>query len=102
PGAQELQQELTALGATVTITACDAADRHALTSVLDDIPAEHPLTAVVHTAGVLDDTVLADLTAERLEKVLRPKVDAAWNLHELTKDHDLEAFVLYSSVAGLI
>ncbi|MEU3241134.1 KR domain-containing protein, partial [Streptomyces anthocyanicus] len=101
-GAQELQQELTALGATVTITACDAADRHALTSVLDDIPAEHPLTAVVHTAGVLDDTVLADLTAERLEKVLRPKVDAAWNLHELTKDHDLEAFVLYSSIAGLI
>ncbi|WP_405192639.1 SDR family NAD(P)-dependent oxidoreductase [Streptomyces anthocyanicus] len=102
PGAQELQQELTALGATVTITACDAADRHALTSVLDDIPAEHPLTAVVHTAGVLDDGLLSSLTEERLADVLRPKVDAAWNLHELTKDHDLEAFVLYSSVAGLI
>nr|WTC12093.1 SDR family NAD(P)-dependent oxidoreductase [Streptomyces anthocyanicus] len=102
PRAQELQQELTALGATVTITACDAADRHALTSVLDDIPAEHPLTAVVHTAGVLDDGLLSSLTEERLADVLRPKVDAAWNLHELTKDHDLEAFVLYSSVAGLI
>ncbi|WTC47703.1 SDR family NAD(P)-dependent oxidoreductase [Streptomyces anthocyanicus] len=102
PGAQELQQELTALGATVTITACDAADRHALTSVLDDIPAEHPLTAVVHTAGVLDDGLLSSLTEERLADVLRPKVDAAWNLHELTKDHDLEAFVLYSSIAGLI
>ncbi|WUU45324.1 SDR family NAD(P)-dependent oxidoreductase [Streptomyces anthocyanicus] len=102
PGAQELQHELTALGATVTITACDAADRHALTSVLDDIPAEHPLTAVVHTAGVLDDGLLSSLTEERLADVLRPKVDAAWNLHELTKDHDLEAFVLYSSVAGLI
>ncbi|MFJ3890891.1 type I polyketide synthase [Streptomyces rubrogriseus] len=102
PGARELQQELTALGATVTIAACDAADRNALTSLLHTIPAEHPLTAVVHTAGTLDDTVLADLTAERLEAVLRPKVDAAWNLHELTKDLDLEAFVLYSSVAGLI
>ncbi|WP_333758177.1 SDR family NAD(P)-dependent oxidoreductase, partial [Streptomyces sp. ISBFB 2968] len=102
PGAQELQHELTALGATVTITACDAADRHALTSVLDDIPAEHPLTAVVHTAGVLDDGLLSSLTEERLADVLRPKVDAAWNLHELTKDHDLEAFVLYSSIAGLI
>ncbi|MFD8542191.1 SDR family NAD(P)-dependent oxidoreductase, partial [Streptomyces rubrogriseus] len=102
PGARELQQELTALGATVTIAACDAADRNALTSLLHTIPAEHPLTAVVHTAGTLDDGLLSSLTEERLAGVLRPKVDAAWNLHELTKDLDLEAFVLYSSVAGLI
>ncbi|MEU8775882.1 type I polyketide synthase [Streptomyces sp. NPDC048606] len=101
-GATELRDELTGLGAEVTVAACDVTDRESLAGVLAAIPAEHPLTGVVHTAGVLDDTVLSDLTPERLEKVLAPKVDAAWNLHELTKDLDLSAFVLYSSIAGLI
>ncbi|WP_323188304.1 SDR family NAD(P)-dependent oxidoreductase [Streptomyces sp. NBC_00249] len=102
PGAEELRAELTALGAAVTVAACDVTDRESLAGVLAAIPAEQPLTGVVHTAGVLDDTVLSDLTPERLEQVLLPKVDAAWNLHELTKDLDLSAFVLYSSIAGLI
>ncbi|MGJ6970069.1 type I polyketide synthase, partial [Streptosporangium sp. G11] len=96
PGARELESELTELGAAVSLVACDAADHAALRAVL----AEHPVTAVVHTAGVLDDGVIGSLTGEQLERVLRPKADAAWNLHELTRDRELTAFVLYSSVAG--
>ncbi|GAA0370544.1 type I polyketide synthase [Streptomyces blastmyceticus] len=101
PGAEELAAELGALGAEVTWAACDAADRQALEQLLGTIPAEHPLTGVVHTAGVLDDGVIGSLTGERLDAVLRPKVDAAWNLHELTQGLDLSAFVLFSSAAGV-
>jgi acyl transferase domain-containing protein len=102
PGATELKDELTALGATVTLAACDAADRAALGKLLAKIPKRHPLCAVVHAAGVLDDATIGGLTAERLDAVLRPKVDAAWNLHELTRDLDLKAFVLFSSIAGVV
>nr|WP_086821561.1 type I polyketide synthase [Allokutzneria sp. NRRL B-24872] len=98
PGAAELAAELTSLGANVTVAACDAADRDALARVLAEVPKEHPVTTVVHAAGVLDDALITSLTPERLDAVLRPKVDAAWNLHELTSD--LEAFVLFSSAAG--
>ncbi|MCM9082282.1 type I polyketide synthase [Streptomyces spororaveus] len=100
-GAAELTAELTALGAEVRWAACDVADRAALESVLQDIPAEYPLTGVVHTAGVLDDGVVSSLTPERLSGVLRPKVDAAWNLHELTRGLGLSMFVLFSSAAGV-
>ncbi|MBQ6642411.1 MAG: KR domain-containing protein [Saccharopolyspora sp.] len=79
-------------------TAPGAAARELLASV----PGAHPLTAVVHTAGALDDGVLSALTPERLSAVLRPKVDAAWHLHELTADLDLAAFAVYSSVSGVL
>nr|WP_081916217.1 type I polyketide synthase [Saccharothrix sp. NRRL B-16314] len=102
PGAEELRAELTGLGAEVTVAACDVADREMLARVLDEVPAEHPLTAVVHTAGVLDDGAIPSLTPERVDAVLRPKVDAAWNLHELTEGADLAAFVLYSSATGIV
>ncbi|HZG03203.1 MAG TPA: SDR family NAD(P)-dependent oxidoreductase, partial [Streptomyces sp.] len=102
PGAAELRAELTAMGTTVTIAACDAADREALAAVLAAIPQEQPLTAVVHAAGLLDDGVVDALTPERLERVLRPKVDAALNLHELTAGLELDAFVLFSSIAGVL
>ncbi|WP_328643850.1 SDR family NAD(P)-dependent oxidoreductase [Streptomyces canus] len=101
-GAAELHAELTALGAEVRIVACDAADREAVAEVLAGIDPAHPLTAVIHSAGVLDDGVLKALTPERLATVLRPKVDGAWNLHELTRDADLAAFVLFSSMAGTV
>ncbi|MGW7008901.1 type I polyketide synthase, partial [Streptomyces sp. NPDC054933] len=100
-GAVELASDLGELGAEVTWAACDVADRESLADVLASIPAEHPLTAVVHTAGVLDDGVIDSLTPERVRNVLRPKADAALNLHELTRDLDLSAFVLFSSAAGV-
>ncbi|MEU3877285.1 type I polyketide synthase [Streptomyces sp. NPDC029704] len=101
PGAAQLHEELTALGAHVTVAACDTADRAALARLLADVPAGHPLTAVVHAAGVLDDGLLENLTPQSLDRVLRPKTDAAWNLHDLTRGTDLSAFVLFSSFAGV-
>ncbi|MFG3422678.1 SDR family NAD(P)-dependent oxidoreductase [Micromonospora sp. NPDC048063] len=99
-GVAELCADLEALGATVTVAACDVADRAAVAELLAAIPAEHPLTAVIHAAGVRDDGVISSLTPERMDGVLRPKVDAAWNLHELTANLDLKAFVSYSSLAA--
>ncbi|OMC52970.1 polyketide synthase [Mycobacterium sp. IS-2888] len=101
PGGAELMFELRAAGAHVELVACDAADREALAKVIADIPVQHPLTGVIHAAGVLDDAVVASLTPERVDAVLRAKVDAAWNLHELTRDLDVSAFVMFSSIAGL-
>ncbi|MFJ1991638.1 type I polyketide synthase [Streptomyces asiaticus] len=101
-GAAELKAELEGLGARVTVAACDVADREALAAVLNGLPQEFPLTAVVHTAGVLDDGVLDALTVQRAAGVLRPKVDAARNLHELTAGMELSAFVLFSSAAGTL
>ncbi|MEU2223392.1 SDR family NAD(P)-dependent oxidoreductase [Streptomyces sp. NPDC018347] len=98
PGAAPLRDELTALGAEVTLARCDAADRADLAALL----AAHDVRAVVHAAGVVDNGVLAGLDADRIDRVLRPKTDAAWNLHELTRDTDLSAFVLLSSAAGLL
>ncbi|MGW2113425.1 type I polyketide synthase [Streptomyces sp. NPDC001948] len=105
-GAERLVDELAELGAEAVVVACDAADREALAALLDAIPDSRPLTGVVHVAGVTDDGVLGSLTRERLDAVLRPKVDAAWNLHELTheltKDRQPAAFVLYSSFASVV
>ncbi|AQS67524.1 type I polyketide synthase [Streptomyces pactum] len=100
PGAAELAEELTRAGARVTFAACDIADRDQVSALLAGIPADQPLTAVLHTAGALDDGLIESLTAERTRAVLRPKVTGARNLHELTRDLDLSAFVLFSSMAG--
>ncbi len=102
PGVEELVTELTALGADVRVAACDVSDRAAVAALLESVPADAPLTAVVHTAGVVDDGTVETLTAEQVDRVLAPKVDAAWHLHELTRDLDLSAFVLFSSAGPLL
>jgi acyl transferase domain-containing protein/acyl carrier protein len=99
PGAAELAADLTALGARVRLAACDVADRTAVAGLLSTV--QPPVTAVIHAAGVTRDALVADVTKEQLDEVLRAKVDGAWNLHELTRDAGLRAFVLFSSAAGV-
>ncbi|WSY90942.1 SDR family NAD(P)-dependent oxidoreductase [Streptomyces sp. NBC_00873] len=99
-GVPELVAGLEALGAQVRVAACDVADRGRLAQLLGSL--ERPLTAVVHAAGVLDDGLVDSMTPEQLERVMRPKLDAALHLHELTVDMELSAFVLFSSITALI
>nr|ALP32042.1 CycB [Streptomyces sp. NCIB 11649] len=101
-GATELHTELTQAGAHITITACDTTNPSQLADLLTTIPTHTPLTAIIHTAGTLDDSVITTMTPTQLHNVLRPKVDAAWNLHHQTQHLNLTAFVLYSSVAGVL
>jgi polyketide synthase 1/15 len=102
-GAAALAAELTRAGAQVQLLSCDVADRAAVAGMLAQLAQQcPPLRGVIHAAGVLDDGVITSLTPERLEAVLRAKVDAAWNLHELTRDLDLSMFLLCSSIAATV
>ncbi|WP_069773798.1 type I polyketide synthase, partial [Streptomyces sp. LUP30] len=98
PEAAALEAELTGLGARVQVAACDVADREALAGLLTD----RRIDTVVHTAGAVDDGILPSLTAERLSKVLRPKVDAVVNLYELVRGTGVRRIVLFSSIAGIL
>ncbi|WP_312847787.1 SDR family NAD(P)-dependent oxidoreductase, partial [Streptomyces sp. WAC 01325] len=98
PGACELVAELEQLGARVGVRACDVADRESLAAVLDGVD----LSGVVHAAGVLDDGLIGDLSAERVSRVMAAKAESALHLHELTADRELSAFVLFSSFAGVV
>ncbi|MFD3613624.1 SDR family NAD(P)-dependent oxidoreductase, partial [Streptomyces atroolivaceus] len=98
PGATELAEELRAAGAEARLVACDVSQRSALAELVESLT---ELRGVVHAAGVLDDGMVTAQTAERLDTVLRPKADAAWYLHELTRERDLDLFVLFSSAAGV-
>jgi acyl transferase domain-containing protein/NADP-dependent 3-hydroxy acid dehydrogenase YdfG/acyl carrier protein len=102
PNAAELESELSALGARVRIVASDMADREQVQALISSIDEQHPLSVVIHSAGALDDGLIGSLTPERVARVLRPKVDAAWHLHELTEHLDLSAFVLFSSISGIL
>ncbi len=99
-GAAELVSDLEAGGAAVKVVACDVADRAAVAALLADLPHGYPLTAVVHAAGAVADGTVESLTADRLDHVLRAKVGGAVNLHELTREDNLSAFILFSALAG--
>ena len=102
PGAGELVAELGELGCEAEVAACDVADRAALERLIAAIPAERPLTSVVHAAGALDDGVVTALDEERLRRVMRPKLEAALHLHELTRELELSEFILFSSAAAAL
>ncbi|MEU7046986.1 type I polyketide synthase [Streptomyces eurythermus] len=102
PGAAELASALEALGAEVRFAAVDVADRDAVAAMIEGVPGRHPLTAVVHAAGVVDDAPVTSLTAGQIDRVMRVKADGAWHLHELTAGHPLTAFVLVSSIMGTL
>ncbi|ONI92326.1 hypothetical protein ALI22I_04510 [Saccharothrix sp. ALI-22-I] len=102
PGAARLRAELEGSGARVTVAACDVGDRAELAALLDALPVDPPLNGIVHTAGVADETRIEAVTPHHLAAVLRAKVGGAWNLHELTRDRNLSAFVLFSSLAGVL
>lgn len=102
-GAAELAAELAAAGARVQVAACDVADRAAVTGLLAQLAGEWPpLRGVIHAAGVIDDAAITSLTPDRIDPVLRAKVDAAWNLHEATRELDLSMFALCSSIAATV
>ncbi|RKT55372.1 acyl transferase domain-containing protein [Saccharothrix australiensis] len=100
-GAEELRGRLEAAGARVTLVACDVGDREQVRDLLAAVPADAPLTAVVHAAGVVSDAVVSTTDDDDLTAVFGPKLDAACHLDELTRDLDLAAFVLFSSAAGV-
>ncbi len=100
PAAQDLITELAELGAEARVMACDVTEREELRTLLDSLAGAPPLTAIVHAAAVLDNSMIESLTPAQIDRACSPKIDAAWHLHELTEQHDLKAFVLFSSMAA--
>lgn len=100
PGQDERTDELRGLGAEVVVHACDAADRSSLERLVRGL--DRPLGAVVHAAGVIDGAPVLDGDPDRLEEMLRAKVDAVWNLHEVTEEMPLASFVLFSCAGGVV
>ncbi|MFD8424554.1 type I polyketide synthase [Streptomyces sp. NPDC059668] len=98
PGAPELETALRAMGARVTVAAADVSVREEVAALLE----RHPVDAVLHTAGVLDDAVIGGTDPQRIRHVMRAKAEAALHLDELTRDRELSAFVLFSSLAGVL
>ncbi|WP_369690767.1 beta-ketoacyl synthase N-terminal-like domain-containing protein [Nocardia crassostreae] len=102
PGVDAILDELADLGAKATVIACDSADPDGLKAVLTLFGEHRPLRGVVHASGVLDDGALSALTPERLDTVCAPKLDGAWHLHALTRDLDLDLFLMFSSIASIM
>lgn len=103
PGTDPRLEALRGAGAQVRVLTADVSQDVEVRAVVDRIEAEMPpLIGVIHAAGVLDDVTLTEMTADRFETVMAPKVDGAWNLHRATTERDLDFFILYSSIASLV
>ncbi len=103
PAVSNQLKALEEAGASVVVAQADVSQSEQIAQVLADIePSQPPLRGIIHAAGVLDDGVLTSQNWARFEKVLAPKVFAAWNLHTLTKHLSLDFFVLFSSAASLL
>nr|WP_167815687.1 type I polyketide synthase [Methanocorpusculum sp. GPch4] len=95
--------EMRAHGAEVRILQADVADPVQVETLFATMADSMPtLKGLIHAAGVLDDGVLSELKPDRLERVLAPKLQGAWNLHQASLPLDLDFFVLFSSVAGVL
>jgi acyl transferase domain-containing protein/NADPH:quinone reductase-like Zn-dependent oxidoreductase len=94
--------ELRRHGCEIEICACDVTDRAAVSRMLDSLRRSRPVKGILHAAMVLDDALLSNLSAERMTRVLAPKVEGARNLDALSRSDPLDYFVLYSSVTALI
>jgi polyketide synthase 7 len=101
-GVADLVDRLTDAGAEVSVATCDVSHRDSVAALIAGLPAHYPLKGVFHAAGVLDDGLIASLTPDRMDTVLRAKVNGAWNIHELTRNMELSAFVMFSSMAGIV
>jgi acyl transferase domain-containing protein/NADPH:quinone reductase-like Zn-dependent oxidoreductase/NAD(P)-dependent dehydrogenase (short-subunit alcohol dehydrogenase family)/acyl carrier protein len=103
PEAAEVIDELRRQGVEVSVELADATDPAAIDEMLARIDANlPPLGGVIHSVGVLSDGALGNQTWEKFEEVLWPKMLGAWHLHRATEDLDLDLFVLFSSVAGVM
>ncbi|MEU6826951.1 type I polyketide synthase, partial [Streptomyces atriruber] len=102
PGARELADRLTGLGAEVRVVAADLTDAEAAAELVASVDPAHPLTGVIHAAGVLDDAVVTAQTADQLARVWAAKASVAANLDAATSDLPLDLFVMFSSAAGVL
>jgi NADPH:quinone reductase-like Zn-dependent oxidoreductase/acyl carrier protein len=103
PAAQAAIEAMEARGAQVRVVKGDVAQEEQVAGVLDEIrKSMPPLKGIIHSAGVLDDGILLQLTPERFNKVMAPKIDGAWNLHQQTLNDPVEMFVLFSSGASVL
>ena len=103
PDAVATISELREQGATVSVELADVTDAAAVDAMLARISETlPPLAGVIHSVGVLSDAALTNQTWESFEQVLWPKVLGAWQLHRATEHLDLDLFVLFSSVAGVL
>ncbi|KAG8534309.1 putative PKS/NRPS-like protein biosynthetic cluster [Bacidia gigantensis] len=102
PNAEALIGELAQLNAKATIIACDVGDFESIKSLTETFNEERPLRGVIHAAGLVDNGILSTLTPQQFASTFRPKVDGAWYLHKFTQDMNLDFFMMFSSVSGVL